>query len=188
MAAALAGAVSAAEHGDLVVYPTDTLWGLGADATNRAGVAALCRAKGRPSGQPISVAVSSTEEVEPLAVLTPGARRFLRDQLPGPFTVLLPASPSARRILAPEILGPAATIGIRVPDHPLAREFARRVGVVTATSANRHGEPPCSSLRDARACFGTEVSVYLGGAPPPSGRPSTLVDLRRATPHRIARS
>ncbi|HYK93939.1 MAG TPA: L-threonylcarbamoyladenylate synthase, partial [Thermoplasmata archaeon] len=145
------------------------------------------RAKRRPGGLPLSVAVSSLEELEEWATLTPARRAFIRRYLPGPVTVILPASPHARRALAPGIVGPDGSVGLRIPDHPVARELVRRAGATTSTSANRHGEPPTSSLADARRVFGSEVGSYLGGSPPPTGRPSRLADLRRTTPRVVER-
>jgi L-threonylcarbamoyladenylate synthase len=187
MGAALAPAVRALSAGKVVVYPTDTLYGLGARAGDPAALARLVAAKGRPAGMPISIAVSSTEEIEALAALSPIGRRFVRTHLPGPYTLLARPSPLARRTLASEVAGPHGTIGIRVPDHPLARELARRVGPLTATSANRHGAPPSRTLAEARATFGRSVAIYLSGGPAPSGRPSELVDLTGAEPHPVRR-
>ena len=180
-------AVRALAAGRLVVYPTDTLLGLGARAGDPAAVARLEAAKGRPSGQPISVAVSSVPEVEAFAELSEPARRFLRLHLPGPYTALVPASPLAHRALAPRIFAESGTVGLRVPDHPLARELARRAGPLTATSANLHGAPPCRAAPEARRVFGDRVAVYLSSGPPGSGVPSTLVDLTRAQPRTIPR-
>jgi L-threonylcarbamoyladenylate synthase len=183
---ALSDAVRALRRGGLVVYPTDTLLGLGALARHRGAVGRLLRAKGRSAGQPISLCVSSTEEVERYAVLSLAARRFVRRHLPGPFTVLLKPSPEARRELAPSV-GAGATIGFRVPDHPVARALARAAGPITATSANRHGAPPARTLAEARRALGGEVSVYLPATPKGSGAPSTLVDLVGSKPRPIVR-
>jgi len=187
MGAALADAVAALRRGEVIVYPTDTLLGLGALATDRGAVAKLARAKGRSSAQPVSICVSSLEEVERYARVSTAARRFVRRHLPGPFTVLLPLSPSARRALAPGV-GGRRTIGIRIPDHPVARELARRVGPITATSANRHGAPPVRSVAEARRALGDGVRVYLPATPRGSGSPSTLVDLTGPKPREVPRS
>jgi L-threonylcarbamoyladenylate synthase len=187
MGSGLADAVRALRAGWLVVYPTDTLLGVGARADDPTALARLAEAKGRPSGLPVSVTVSSTEEVEALAELASAGRRFVRTHLPGPYTVLVEGSPLARRTLAPPVRGPSGTVGLRVPDHPLARELARRAGPITATSANRHGRPPARTVRDARRAFGDEVAVYLSGTPRPSGRPSQLVDLTHAAPRAVDR-
>jgi L-threonylcarbamoyladenylate synthase len=182
----LAEAVRALRAGKLVIYPTDTLLGLGARADRPAAVQRLVEAKQRPHGMPISVAVSSTEEIEALGELSDAGRAFVRAHLPGPFTVLLRARPDAP--LAPQLLAANGTVGVRVPDHPLARALARRAGPITSTSVNRHGDAPARTLAAARAAFGGSVDAYVAAVPTPSGRPSELIDLTGAQPRPIARS
>lgn len=180
-------AVRALRAGRLAVYPTDTLWGLGARATDAAALRRLTAAKGRPGGLPVSIAVSSYEELEPWAKWTESRRAFVRRELPGAVTLILPASTAARRAFAPGVVGPEGSIGLRIPDHPIAREIARQVGPITCTSANRHGEPPVRSVRAARRQFGKAVAAYVDGLPRPTGTPSVLADLRGAEPHLLAR-
>jgi L-threonylcarbamoyladenylate synthase len=188
MGPALGDAVRALAAGRLVVYPTDTLYGLGARAGDPEAVTRLAAAKGRPPGMPVSVTVSSTAEVEALGVLSAEARRFVRTHLPGPYTVLVRGSTLARRSLAGATSGRRGTVGLRVPAHPIARELARRAGPITATSANPHGRPPSRTALEARHAFGDAVAVYLSGAPRPSGRPSQLVDLTHGRPRAVDRS
>jgi L-threonylcarbamoyladenylate synthase len=172
--------------GRLVVHPTDTLYALAARALDRGAVARLVHAKGRAEGRRLSVAVSSVEELERWARLGRPARKFVRDELPGPYTVLARPSVEARRALAPEVAaGP--TIGLRVPDHPLARELARRAGPIVATSANASGGRPARTVPEARRAFGRAVAAYLDDPPTPSGIPSTLVDLRGERPRQVRR-
>ncbi len=180
-------AVRALAAGALVVYPTDTLLGLGARAGDAPAGGRLESLKGRPGGQPLSVAVSSVPEVEAFAELSGPGRAFLRRHLPGPYTVLVRPSPLARRALAPRIFAGDGTVGLRVPDHPVARELLRRAGPVTATSAPRPGAPPGRTGAQARRVFGDGVGGYLAGPPPGSGVPSTLVDLTRDPPRSIPR-
>jgi L-threonylcarbamoyladenylate synthase len=187
MVPSAADAARALARGRLVVYPTDTLLGLAARATDREAVARLERVKHRPVGQALSVALSSTEELETWAELSVESRAWARRHLPGPYTLLVRPSPQALRAFPPSILPANGRLGLRVPDHPLARELARRAGPVTATSANRHGEPPARTLVDARRAFGDEVAVYLPATPRPSGRPSSLVDLTGDEPAPVAR-
>lgn len=187
MVARVATAARALAAGRLVVYPTDTLLGLGARATDRRAVARLEALKERPAGQPLSVALSSTEEVEEWADLTPAARRWARRHLPGPYTVLVRPSPWATHRLPPSVVPPGGALAARVPDHPVARELARRVGPIVATSANRHGALPCRTVDAARRAFRSQVAVYVPAHPAPSGRPSTLVDLRHDPPRPLRR-
>jgi L-threonylcarbamoyladenylate synthase len=172
-------ATRALARGELVVYPTDTLFGLGARATDARAVGRLFAAKSRPLDLPVSFAVSSTEEIEPWANLTESMRSFIRRELPGPVTVLVPPSSAARRHLAPSLLGRSGTIGIRIPDHPVARALVRLAGPVTCTSANRHGETNPTELTSVRAELGNAVAVFLTGGPRPAGRASRIVDLTK---------
>lgn len=180
-------AVRALDRGGLVVYPTDTLLGLGARADRPAAVARLLKAKGRPGGMPLSFAVSSYEEVEAWARLTDAARSEMRRLLPGPYTLLLPGSSRARAELAAGVRSEDASVGIRIPDHPVARALAAQCGPIVSTSANRHGEPTARDVRAARRAFGDLVEVYLPARPPPSGRPSEILDLRGRRPVPVAR-
>jgi L-threonylcarbamoyladenylate synthase len=188
MPTGLPAAVRVLQRGEVIVYPTDTLYGLGARAMDRRAVARLSDVKGRPDGMPMSVAVSSLEELEPWSELSPMGRAYARRHLPGPVTLLLRASPTARRQFAVGLVSHDGTIGLRVPNHAVARELARRAGPITCTSANRHGEPPAQDLRAARATFGREVALYLSGGPPPSGRPSAIADLRGDEPRVVQRA
>ncbi len=188
MGPTVADAVRALARGGLVVYPTDTLLGLGAAATDRAAVDRLERAKGRPSGQTLSLGVSSAEEIETWAELSFESRAWARRHLPGPYTILVRPTSRARRTFGPSVLPAGGLLGVRVPDHPVARELAQRAGPITATSANPHGRPPCRTLTEARRVFGRAVAVYLPAVPKPSGHPSALVDLSGAHPKHVRRA
>jgi L-threonylcarbamoyladenylate synthase len=178
-------AVRALRGGGLAVVPTDTLYGLSARADDEAAVQRLASVKRRPAGLPISVMVSSTEEIEGIADLSEMARGFVRRTLPGPVTLIVPTRPGAP--IAPALLHPNGTLGIRVPDHPVARELARRAGPITATSANRHGETPGRTLVEIRRALGRDVAAYVNLGPLPSGRPSELIDLTGDQPRRLQR-
>jgi len=169
----LGAALRALAAGRVVGYPTDTLYGLAARADDQVAVRRVYAAKRRPKDQPLSVAVSSWEEIERFARPNAASRAFLRRHLPGPYTVLLP--PSRPSPLAPQLLT-GGSVGLRIPDHPLARELVRRAGPITATSANRHGTAAPTSAAGARAQLGEDVDLYLSGGPAPSGRPSAIVD------------
>lgn len=186
MGPAVAAAARALRRGGLVVAPTDTVFGLFARASDRSAVGRLTRAKGRSGHQPLAIVVSSTEEIETWARLSLPARAWLRRRLPGPFTALLAPSRAARRALERSVAGHPA-LGVRVPDHPLVRELARRVGPLAATSANLHGRPPYRTLGAARRGFGPVVGVYVPGGPRPRGTASTLVDVRGPRPRTVER-
>lgn len=186
MVPSIAAAARALARGELVVHPTDTLVALAARATDRAAVDRLLRAKGRTEEHRLSVAVSSLEELELWGTLEDGARRFVREHLPGPYTVLVRPTGRARTTLAPAVSG-GPLLGLRVPAHPLARELARRVGPITATSANRSGRAASRTVAMARKALGRSVAVYVDGPPAPSGVPSRLVDLSGPRPRALAR-
>ena len=188
MADPLAAAVRAVRQGRPILYPTDTLWGLGVRPDDRVGVGRLYALKERPGGMPVAVAASSYEELEPYVKLSSTARATLRRWLPGPFTFLLRASPRARREWTPSVLGESHTVGVRIPDHPIARALLARTGPLTTTSANRHGDPPSRSPAEARRLFGRGVGAYVTGGTPPSGRPSMIVALTGPHPHVLRRS
>jgi L-threonylcarbamoyladenylate synthase len=188
MGTTVADAARSLARGDLVVYPTDTLPGIAACATDRRAVERLLAAKGRPAGQPISVAVSSTEELEVWGDLSQEHRAWVRRHLPGPYTILVRPTVRALRAFPPSVVRKGDRLGLRVPDHPVARELARRGGPITATSANLHGRPPDRTVAAARRTFGTRVAAYLTGKPAPSGHPSNLVDLSGAHPVLVRRS
>lgn len=173
---ALLGAVRAARQavgrGELVVLPTDTVLGIGADAFSARAVERLLAAKGRTRQSPPPVLVADPEAVRALAAVVPEpVERLLERFAPGPLTIVLPAQPSLRWDLG-ETRG---TVALRIPDHGLARELLRETGPMAVSSANRHGEPPAADARAARDVFGEAVSVYLAAAPG-GGVPSTIVD------------
>jgi L-threonylcarbamoyladenylate synthase len=183
----LDAAVRSLRAGRLVVYPTDTLWGLGARAGDPAAVRRVFEAKQRPATTPIAVAVSSVAELERLAELSDRGRTFVRTNLPGPYTLVVRPSAKARRTIASPI-GTAPTLGLRIPRHPVARELARRAGPLTCTSANLHGAPATADIRSARGALAPSVARYVTSGPVPSGVPSTLVDLTGDSPRALPRS
>jgi L-threonylcarbamoyladenylate synthase len=183
----LTAAVQAVRHGRPIFYPTDTLWGLGVRPGDRPAVHRLYALKERPGGMPVSVAFSSYEEVEPFVRLSPRSRATVRRWLPGPFTFLLRTSARARREWSPAVLGESQTIGVRIPDHALARALLARTGPLTTTSANRHGHPPVRTPAEARREFGRRVGAFVTGGERPSGRPSTIVAFTGPRPRIIRR-
>ena len=161
-------AVQVLRRDGLIVYPTDTVHGLGADALSEHAVLKVFEAKGRPVGKPISVAVSDREMLACIAVITPPAEKLIEQFLPGPVTVVL----KARNVLPDLLTGGTGRIGVRIPDHEIALDIIRAFdSPITATSANLSGEKD-PTTRD-------EVSVpydlFIEGGMV-SGVPSTVVD------------
>ncbi len=173
--AAVEAAVAALRRGALVVYPTETLYGLGADATNRDALAALVRLKGRPAGKPIGVLVAGREMLGALVAQVDRAAAALIERFwPGPLTLVLPALPS----VPAELTGGTGTVGVRQSSHPIAARLVELLGApVTCPSANPAGAEPPTTVGRARSYFGDAVSVYVDGGPVPGGGGSTVFTL-----------
>ena len=167
----LTAAVAALRRGDLVVYPTETVYGLGADATDPEAVARVFDAKERARENPVSMALPEVGAAPDYVRWTDRERAFCEAFLPGPVTVLL-----ERTDRVPEVLVAGRDrVGIRVPDHDVARTLARRVGPVTATSANLSGRPSARRLADLDPAIRERAVIVAGGETP--GTESTVVDV-----------
>ncbi len=182
-ASSIEEAAQAIRRGDLIAYPTDTLYGFGTDALNERALERLFDLKGRKAGEPIPLIIGSREQLNSLVVsLTPLALRLMQAFWPGPLTLVLESKGS----LSPLITG-GGGVGVRLPRSPLAQALALRVGVpLTATSVNRSGEPPLLDAASIDEAFGGELALILDGGPlgaegsPPL--PSTVVDARGEKP------
>ena len=159
--------------GGLVVHPTDTVYGLAADPFQIQAVDRVYAVKGRPRELTLSMAVPEVADVFRYGIKSPLAENFCRKNLPGPYTVVLRAMPSA----PPALVNPQSLIGLRVPDHPIPRLIAKIYGPITTTSANRHGQPSPTSCEDAKAQLGDGVDLYVDAGPTPLGSESSVVDL-----------
>jgi len=177
---ALARAADLLSQGRLVVFPTDTLYGLAADPRNADAVARVYRAKGRPTAQALPLIAADIEQVEAAAVrLSATTRRLAERFWPGPLSLVVDAAPS----IAVSVHGGAGTVAIRVPDHAVARGLAACLGfAVVSTSANRSGSPAVPSADAAVAEVGDDVDLVLDSGPTTGGRPSTVVDARAERP------
>lgn len=183
-ATGIAAAVSALKDGGLVVLPTDTVYGIGADAFNNEAVAALLAAKGRGRDMPVPVLVGSWHTIEGLVYTVPHtARELIRAFWPGALSLVVRQAPSL-----PWDLGDAhGTVMLRMPLHPVAIELLREVGPMAVSSANISGRPAAVSAADAREQLGDLVDVYLDAGPSEQQAASTIVDLSGAHP-RILRA
>jgi L-threonylcarbamoyladenylate synthase len=166
-------AVDALTDGELIVYPTETFYALGADASDEDALRRLLAAKGREAERTVALIAADSAMAFALAREVPDAARRLAEAFwPGPLTLVIPA----RSGLPQALVGPDQGVGVRVSSHRVAHELARRLGrPITATSANRAGEPPAAKLAGARAAFGDKVKVYLEGGTLAASAPSTLV-------------
>jgi L-threonylcarbamoyladenylate synthase len=169
----VAAAGRAVQRGRLVVLPTDTVYGVGADAFNPEAVQRLLDAKGRGRHMPPPVLVSAKTTLEALAVGVPDWARALVEELwPGPLTLVLRQQPSLQWDLG-ETRG---TVAVRMPDHEVALELLARTGPLAVSSANRSGLPAALTVDEAEEMLGDAVRVYLDGGAAPGPVPSTIVD------------
>jgi len=160
--------------GGLVILPTDTVYGVGADWQQPDAVAALYAAKQRPPEKAIPVLLAGAEDIGVVASAVPADTKRLADTFwPGPLTLVVP-----KRDEVPEIVSAYPTIGVRVPDHDAARAAIRACGgALAVTSANVSGGPNASTAQEAAAALGEAVVLVLDGGECPGGVPSTVVDL-----------
>ena len=166
-------AVNAVSRGALIVLPTDTVYGIGADAFTPAAVTALLAAKGRGRQLPPPVLVADVRTLDGLAVDVPQAARDLVAAFwPGGLTVICRAQPS----LAWDLGETGGTVALRMPDHPAALALLRRTGPLAVSSANLTGRPAARTATDALDQLGGAVAVYLDAGAAPGGVASTIVD------------
>ena len=165
-------AAEAIRNGELVVYPTETVYGLGADALDSVAVERVFAAKGRGRDNPISLGMPSVEAALAYTEPTDRERRFMREFLPGPVTVLVRKADAV-----PDVLTAGRDcVGVRIPDHELALALLERVAPVTATSANVSGRPSVRRVVDLDPEIRDAAAVVLDGGDTP-GTESTVVDV-----------
>ena len=176
----LTEAVEYLRQGGLVVFPTDTLYGLGADATNDKAVRRLFKTKRRPFEGALPILVADIEQATGLTkgmsdlALMLGSRYW-----PGPLTFVIERAPGFRSLA----LGGGDSVAVRVPNHPIALTLIRAFGrPVTGTSANRSGQPAPLTANDAVAQLDGDVDIVIDAGPTPLGVESTVVDLRGDIP------
>jgi L-threonylcarbamoyladenylate synthase len=164
--AALAEAAGVLKQGGLVAFPTETVYGLGADATNPQAIEQLNRVKGRPPEKPYSLHLYTPEQMRAYVDTVPAAAAKLIDRFwPGPLTIVVPGRQGA-------------PVGFRLPDHPVARAFLRACGVpVAAPSANRSGSAPPTDAQEVLAALGNDVDCIIDGGPTRLGKESSVVEI-----------
>jgi L-threonylcarbamoyladenylate synthase len=170
----LMAAASAVRAGQLVVIPTDTVYGIGTDAFSLSAVNSLLAAKERGPDMPVGVLVGSWTTIDGLVLTVPDVARSLIEAFwPGDLSIVLRHAPS----LSWNLGNTKGTVMIRMPLHPVAIELLRETGPMAVSSANRSGLPPASTVDEAREQLGEAVRVYLDGGPSGEPVPSTIVDL-----------
>ena len=172
--AAVSAATTAVQRGELVVIPTDTVYGIAADAFDAAAVADLLEAKNRGRDMPPPVLVSAATTVDALATDLPGyARALIEEFWPGPLTLVCRQQPSLRWDLG-ETRG---TVAVRMPDHEVALAVLERTGPLAVSSANLTGRPAALDADAAEEMLGEEVSVIVDAGPVTGGEASTIIDV-----------
>ncbi len=165
------------EAGGLIVFPTDTVYGVAASVDRPDAVARIYLAKGRPLERPIPVLVSNVAQIYRLATeVDPRVERLVRRYWPGALTIAVPAAPW----LPHEVVRDTGRVGLRMPDHPLALAIIEAAGgSLATTSANRSGEREARTAEEAVAALGERVDLIVDGGASPGGVPSTVVVVDR---------
>lgn len=171
-------ALTALREGLIVGFPTDTVYGIGVDPFTRTARFRLFEAKGRPEDKAIPILCADLDAVQRIAVVHPSLVEQLSKHWPGGLTAVLPRADSA-----PNWVGdpPAGTVGVRIPEHPVASELLSAFGPLAVTSANPTGAAPALTDAEAKALLGDRVAVYLAGESP-GGISSTVIDLTGLKP------
>jgi L-threonylcarbamoyladenylate synthase len=175
--AMLARAIEALRAGDPIVYPTETFYGIGADAFSTRALERIFAIKGRDAAKTIALIAHDEAAAFAIASEVPDlARRLARAFWPGPLTIVMPA----RDGIPAALVGPGGGIGVRVSSHPVARALARGLGhPITATSANLSGAAPARTTAEARAMLDDQLKVFVEDGTLPGGLPSTVVQCDR---------
>lgn len=168
-------AIAHLQAGGVVVYPTESSYGVGCMASNAAAVARVFALKERPIEKTVPLIVGSIDEAKRLIEWSPVAEKLAQEHWPGPLTMVAPATDAGKK-LAPGVVAADGTIALRVSSHPVAHALAEVVGPIVATSANRGGAPACFDLSCVQSWLGNveDVLVISAGALP-RDLPSTLV-------------
>lgn len=171
--AAIEAASLAVQRGELIVLPTDTVYGIGADAFDPAAVRGLLAAKGRGREMPPPVLISAATTVDALAVRLPGyARALIEAFWPGPLTLVCHQQTSLQWDLGDT----RGTVAVRMPDHQVAREILERTGPLAVSSANKTGMPAATDADQAEEMLGVDVAVIVDAGESPGGEASTIID------------
>ena len=172
-------AVAILKSGGVIGFPTETFYGLGADARNEAAIGKIFDIKGRDFKNPILVVIGGPQQMKALTDEIPQDAKTLMDRFwPGPLTIVLRASAS----VSPRLTAGIGRIGVRFTSHPVARELSRALGgPITATSANLSGAPECSSSAAVLAQLEGRIDAVVDGGRTPGGKGSTIVDVTGET-------
>jgi L-threonylcarbamoyladenylate synthase len=181
VSADVAHAAEMLRHGGLVAFPTETVYGLGADARNAIAVKRMYAVKGRPADHPVIVHVARAEQLDDIGRdISDAARELAHENWPGPLTLIVRRRAGA---VVDEVTGGRDTVGVRVPNHPLALELlAAFGGPVAAPSANRFGRVSPTTAKHVQDDLNGDVDIVLDGGPCAVGVESTIIDVTSAVP------
>ena len=169
---AIQTALDILQRGGLVAFPTDTVYGVGALAFDGKAVESIYKAKDRPIEKAIPVLIADAADMEKVGMDIPEVAYQLAARFwPGPLTCIIP-----KQATLPEAVSATETVGVRVPDHEVARTLLRAAGPMAVTSANISGQPSPSTAQEVFAQLGGRIDLIIDGGTTPGGVPSTLVD------------
>ena len=168
-------AIGALKRGEVIVFPTETFYGLGADALNEAAVKRVVSLKGRNLESPIAIIIAGREMLKDIVTDVPTVARKLMERFwPGPLTLVLPG----KKNLPAPLLNRGGGVGVRISSHPLATRLARELGrPLTATSANPSGKEPARSIEEAMSYFSSRIEIFLDGGRLKGRKGSTVVEI-----------
>ena len=180
---AIGEAVRVLRREGVVAYPTDTLYGLGADAFSAEAVGRVFEIKGRPTGMPLPLLLGSTQDLERVTADIPDPAWALVDRFwPGPLTLILKKSPEVPFI----VTGGRDSVAVRMPNHHVPLALVRQLGrPITGTSANASGGPDAPSAQEVREVLGQRVDYVIDGGPVTAGSASTIVDFTGSKPRLV---
>ena len=165
-------ALEVLKRGGLVAFPTDTVYGVGARAFNATAVESIYAAKDRPVEKAIPILIGGPEDLDKVtADIPPTAAKLAARFWPGPLTLVVPKHPDL-----PDVVSAAPTVGVRVPDHPVARALLYAAGPMAVTSANISGEPSPKTAEEVSRQLNGRIPLILDGGDTPGGIPSTVVN------------
>jgi len=156
--------------GKLIVYPSETVYGIGANIFDETAIMKVFLAKHRPFDMPLSVGVADKAMAKTIAVIDERAEKLIDAFMPGPLTIIV------KKKNVPDIVtSNSHKVGIRIPDHPVAMQIIKSTGPIVATSANLHSRPDTVTMQEAMDDLKDSVSIYIDSGPCTLGKPSTIV-------------
>ena len=159
------------KKGELIVYPSETVYGIGANIFDEAAIKKLFLAKNRPFDMPLSVGVADKEMASSIAVIDEHADKLIDAFMPGPLTIIV-----KKKDCVPDIVtSNSHKVGIRIPDHHVAQQIIKLTGPIVATSANLHSKPDAVRMEEAQDQLGDAVTAYIDSGPCTTGKPSIII-------------